>query len=177
MQGRSWMAAASFPFTANALLLLGVALGLGGPVPSRAEDAKRSAAPAPATPPTPHEPATAPAKVVLEVRISGLGPRGCDVEVAPGSSDCQFRSVVQHVTPADYSFGKKIVLDDVRATSTDRYCIFAITIREPGQSVKTVRRGLRLVGTADRPEAAHVLNCYLSSPSKLANASEMRDRR
>jgi hypothetical protein len=71
----------------------------------------------------------------------------------------------------------KIVLDDVRATSADRYCLFAITIREPGQPVKTVRRGLRLVATPDRPEAAQVLNCYLSSPSRLAKASEMRERR
>jgi hypothetical protein len=169
--------AAAFPFTANALL--GVALGLGGPVPSRAEDAKRSATPAPATPPAPasHEPATATAKVVLEVRISGLGPGGCDVEVAPGSADCQFRAVSQHVTPADYQYGRRILLDDVRATSTDRYCIFAITIREPGQPVKTVRRGLRLVGTSGRSENAQVVNCYLSSPSKLAKVPEMRERR
>ena len=188
MQGRSWMAAAfasAFPFTANALL--GVALGLGGPVPSRAEDAKRAATPAPAnvtatataTPPATHEPgpATTPAKVVIEVRISGLGPGGCDVEVAPGSTDCQFRAVSQHVTSADYSFGKRILLEDVRATGTDRYCIFAITIREPGQPVKTVRRGLRLVGTSGRPETAQVLNCYLSSASRLAKVPEMRERR
>jgi hypothetical protein len=115
--------------------------------------------------------------VVLEVRISGLSPKGCEVEVAPGSPDCQFRSVTQHVTSADYSYGKKIVLEDVRATSVDRYCIFAITIREPGQAVKTVRRGLRLVAASGRQETAQVLNCYLSSPSKLAKASEMRDRR
>jgi hypothetical protein len=115
--------------------------------------------------------------VVVEVRISGLGPNGCDVEVAPGSPDCQFRPVIQHVTPADYSWGRKIVLDDVRATGADRYCMFAITIREPGQPVKTVRRGLRLVGTSDRQETAQVLNCYLTSPSKLAKAAEMRDRR
>jgi hypothetical protein len=171
--------AAAFPFTASTLL--GVALGLGGPVPSWAEDAKRSATPAPATPPAPapHEPApaTAPAKVVIEVRISGLGPGGCDVEVAPGSPDCQFRAVSQHVTTADYQYGKRILLEDVRATGTDRYCIFAITIREPGQPVKTVRRGLRLVGTSGRPQTAQVLNCYLSSPSRLAKASEMRERR
>jgi hypothetical protein len=166
--------AAALTFTANSLV--GLALGVGGPVPSRAEDAKSTPAPAPA--PQSSAPATAPAaRVVLEVRISGLGPGGCDVEVAPGSADCQFRTMVEHVTAADYSYGKKIVLEDVRATASDRYCIFAITIREPGQPVKTVRRALRLVATAARQETAQVLNCYLTSPSKLAKAAEMRERR
>jgi hypothetical protein len=113
----------------------------------------------------------------VEVRVSGLGPNGCDVEVAPGSPDCQFRPVIDHVAPHDYSQGRKIVLNDVRAISADRYCIFAITIREPGQPVKTVRRGLKLVGTSGTQEIAQVLPCYLTSQSKLAKTAEMRDRR
>jgi hypothetical protein len=112
------------------------------------------------------------------VRIAGLGPGGCDVDVAPGSSDCQFRPVSLHIAPQDYSFGKKIPLNDVRATGEDRYCIFSITIREPGQPVKTVRRGLRLVAmSSDRQQTAQLLNCFLNSPSRLAKASEMRERR
>jgi hypothetical protein len=170
MQGRSWMAALTL--TGNALL--GLILGLGLPVASRADDPKTTPTPAPA----PAATETAPSKVVLDVRIAGLGPGGCDVEVAPGSSDCQFRPISLHITPQDYSFGKKIPLNDVRATSTDRYCIFSITIREPGQPVTTVRRGLRLVAlSSDRQESAQLLNCFLSSPSRLAKTSEMRERR
>ena len=170
MQGRSWMAALTL--TTNALL--GLILGLGLPVASRADDPKTTPTPAPAATAT----ETAPSKVVLDVRIAGLGPGGCDVEVAPGSSDCQFRPVSLHIAPQDYSFGKKIPLNDVRTTGADRYCIFSITIREPGQPVKTVRRGLRLVAmSSDRQDTAQLLNCFLSSPSKLAKTPEMRDRR
>ncbi len=172
MQGRSWMAALTL--TANALL--GLILGLGLPVASRADDPQTTPTPAPAATATATE--TAPSKVVLDVRIAGLGPGGCDVEVAPGSSDCQFRPVTHHVAPHDYSSGKKISLNDVRTTGADRYCIFSITIREPGQPVKTVRRGLRLVAmSTDRQDTAQLLNCFFSSPSRLARTPEMRDRR
>ena len=163
MQGRSWMAALTL--TANALL--GLILGL--PVATQADDAK--------TTPAATVTETAPSKVVLDVRIAGLGAGGCEVEVAPGSSDCQFRPVSYHVTQQDYSNGKKIALDDVRATSADRYCMFAITIREHGQPVKVVRRGLRLAASSDKQMTAQSLNCFLSSPSKLAKTTEMRDRR
>ncbi len=170
MQGRSWMAALTL--TANALL--GAILGLGLPVASRADDPKTNSTPTPAA--TATEPG--PAKVVLDVRIAGLGAGGCDVEVTPGSSDCQFTPVTRRITRQDYSSGLRITLNDVRTTGADRYCIFSITIREPGQPATTVRRGLRLVAlTSDRQDSAQLLNCFLSSPSRLAKVPEMRERR
>jgi hypothetical protein len=163
---------AALTLTVNALL--GLILGAGLPALSRADDPKTTLTPAPAATPT----EIAPSKVRLDVRIAGLGPGGCDVEVAPGSSDCQFRPVSLHVAPQDYSFGKQIELKDVRTTGADRYCIFSITIREPGQPVKTVRRGMRLVALSpDRQDSAQLLNCFFTSPSKLAKSTEMRERR
>jgi hypothetical protein len=165
---------AALTLTANALLSL--TLGLGLPAASRADDPKTTPTPPPTASASATE--TAPSKVVLDVRIAGLGPGGCDIEVAPGSSDCQFSPVTRHVTQQDYSYGKKIPLNDVRTTGADRYCIFSITIHEPGQPVKTVRRGMRLVAlSSERQDTAQLLNCFLSSPSKLAKAPEMRDRR
>ncbi len=174
MQGRSWMAALTL--TANALL--GLILGLGLPVASLADDPKTTPAPVPTATATTTATETAPSKVLLDVRIAGLGSSGCEVEVAPGSSDCHFRPVRLHIAQQDYSYGKKISLNDVRSTGADRYCIFAVTIREPGQPVKVVRRGLRLAAvSSDRQETAQLLNCFTSSPSKLAKTTEMRDRR
>src|SRR4051812_24603751 len=168
MQGRSWMAA----LTLNASALLGLVLGLA--VTSRADDAKKATTPAPAPAPAPVD--TNGSKVRLEIIIVGLGPKGCDIEIAPGHLGCQFRPVSLHLGNEDK--GKAVILfEDVQTTGADRYCMFAITIREPGQPVKTVRRGLRLVApSAERP-SAQLLSCYLSSPSKLAKASEMRERR
>ena len=40
------------------------------------------------------------------------------------------------------------------------------------------RRALRLVAlTSDRQDSAQLLNCFLSSPSRLAKVPEMRERR
>src|SRR5689334_5040473 len=165
MQGRSWMAA----LTLNASALLGLVLGLGHAVTSRADEAKPAPAPAPA-------PVNANgSRVKLEIIIAGLGPKGCDIEVAPGHMGCQFRPVSMHLGKENSQ--TVLLFDDVQTTGADRYCIFAITIREPGQPVKTVRRGMRLVASANDQSSAQLLTCYLSSPSKLAKASEMRERR
>jgi hypothetical protein len=171
MQGRSWMAALTF--TANALL--GLVLGFSPAIASRADDARSAPTPTPAQAPVPED-APAASKVKLDLAIVGLGPKGCDIEIAPGHMGCQFRPVRLHLSHDDG--GKAgILFDDVQATGADRYCIFAITIREPGQPVKTVRRGLRLVTPSAGRPAAQILTCYLSSPSKLAKALEMREHR
>ncbi len=169
MQGRSRMAALTHTTSA----VLGLVLGLGLPVASRADDPKSSPPPTPAAPAAP---ADASSKVKLDLAIVGLGPQGCDVEIAPGHAGCQFRPVSLHLSHDDG--GKAMILfDNVQAKGADRYCIFAITIREPGQPVKTVRRGMRLVAASSGPTTAQLLTCYLSSPSKLARATEMRERR
>ena len=173
MQGRSRMAALTF--TASALL--GSVIGFGLPVASRADETKPTPAPdsSPTSPSTSVD-ASSSAKVKLDLAIAGLGPKGCDVEITPGHGGCRFQTEIRHIGPDDA--GKKsIVLENVQITSSERYCIFAITIREPGQPVKTVRRGLRLVAQPPGRNAPQVLNCYVSSPSKLAKAAEMRERR
>jgi hypothetical protein len=176
MQGRSWMAALTF--TASALLGLG--LGSGVTSTSRADDPKSTTLPKPPAPaPSPSE--SGKSKVKLDLAIAGLGPKGCDIEIAPGHLGCQFRPVSLHLNDPHDS-RREILFEDVRATGADRYCLFAITIREPGQPAKTIRRGLRLVEAApasgpSTPDQFQLLTCYVSSPSKLARASEMRERR
>jgi hypothetical protein len=105
-------------------------------------------------------------KVKLELRIAGLGPKGCDVEIKPGHAGCRFETKTRHVDAHGWA---TILLNDIQTQSADRDCTFAITIREPGQAERTVRRGLRLGAT---PGPGEMLLCYLSSPSKLAKAGE-----
>ena len=116
----------------------------------------------------------APRKVTLDLAIDGLGAGGCDIEIKPGHAGCHFKPVSRHLASAKAA----IDLDDVRTTSVDRDCVFAITIREPGQQPRTVHRGLRLSKpTPGRPASAQILTCYLRSPSRLAKAKETRARR
>ncbi len=142
MQGRSWMAALTIGTKA---LALGLILGVGPNPVSRADDAKTAPAP-----PTTAKPAPGASKVKLDLAIAGLGPKGCDIEVAPAHQGCQFRPVSLHLG-ADKGGKEVILFEDVQTSSTDRYCMFAITIREPGQPVKTIHRGLRLVPPAEGP--------------------------
>jgi hypothetical protein len=108
-------------------------------------------------------------KVQLRLSIAGLGGRGCDVEVKPGHASCKFRPVVKHVEQS----GKAVlVLDKVETSSADRNCSFAITIREPGQGPYTYKRALRL--SAVRRATPPLLDCFLSSPSKIAQADSTR---
>ena len=55
---------------------------------------------------------------------------------------------------------------EVETVSADRDCSFAITLKEPGQPDKTVRRNLRIVPAAEgRPAAPQALTCFISSNS------------
>jgi hypothetical protein len=111
-------------------------------------------------------------RVKLVFAIAGLGSRGCDIEIRPGHPGCQFRPVTRHLS---YEGKAEVVLDDVRTTSADRDCAFAIIVREPGHPPRTFHRGLRL--DASQPSAPPTLSCYFSSPSRIAGATEMRSRR
>jgi hypothetical protein len=110
-------------------------------------------------------------KLKLELRVAGLKATGCEIEIKPGHPGCQFRTVSQHVDSRGMA---SILFDDVQTTSADRDCAFAITVREPGQPPRTFRRGLRLTASNG---PIPTLTCYVSSPSRLARASEMRERR
>jgi hypothetical protein len=124
--------------------------------------------------------------VQLNLVIAGLTRDGCDVEVKPGNGSCKFNALYergvngrQHVS----SDGRaKLQLRDVELRGADRTCTVAITVREPGQPVKTIYRGFRLPARSDRAAsstttAVPIFTCYLSSPSKLARADEARARK
>jgi hypothetical protein len=149
MQGRSWMAALA--------LATGVALApIGRPTPTRAGDSPA--------------PAAVLNKVTLTLRITGLGDEGCEVEIKPGHAACQFETQTKKVKYGGQSQGElSVAALPVKSTSPDRDCQFTITIKEPGQPPRTVRRGIRLV--VPTPGAAvpeQTFKCYLRSPSLAA---------
>lgn len=118
------------------------------------------------------KPATKSNTVYLQLRIAGLEREGCDVEVKPGHPGCQFSTVRKHV---DGTGLQTLRLDDVKTSSADRECAFSITIREAGQATRTVRRGLRLAAPDTAPYS--LMECFISSPSKLAKAEEEKRTR
>lgn len=149
MQGRSWMAALALAVgTATALVC------------------SASAAEKPAS-----------YKVHVILRVAGLTPggRGCDIEIKPAHGGCEFRPQIRHVTSTGEA---ELDLHNVRTDSIDRECAFEITIREPGQGERTVRRGLRLP-VAKNAAAGASLTCFLNSPSSIAKiaAEQTRVRR
>lgn len=181
MQGRSWMAA----LTVACGLALSLVAGVRGDGNASPRPAPTSAPPTPAPAPRPVAPGRAttppagpaapreqvratvkPYVVILELRIAGLGPKGCDVEVKPAHPACKFRPVVEHVDSRGWA---SLQFKDVETESADRDCTFAIAIREPGHAVRTVHYGLQL--RTDRNHE-HVRTCYLSSPSRLARAEK-----
>lgn len=166
MQGRSWMAA----LTLTLALSAGDLAGLSHPLRAAEGDGDAKA-------PTTAPPVIGAAHTVkLELRIAGLsvnGP-GCEVVIQPGHPGCKFKAVQRHVDSRGYD---TVVIKDAIARNADRDCTFAITIREPGQPERTVRRGLRL--SIEDGAAGQSLTCYLSSPSRIArnnNASATRKR-
>jgi hypothetical protein len=127
--------------------------------------------------------------VQLNLVIAGLNRGGCDVEVKPGNPSCRFKAVDDKGSAGRHHVGSDgfstLQLRDVELRGADRTCIVAITVREPGQSPKTVYRGFRLpqrsskggAASSSASAAAPVITCYLSSPSKLARADDSRPRK
>ncbi|GAC1473101.1 MAG: hypothetical protein NVSMB9_21160 [Isosphaeraceae bacterium] len=150
MQGRSWMAA----------LTLATAL-----VPASTHAAESEDSSGTATEAKTHT-------VKLELRIAGLGPKGCEIEVKPGHPGCKFQKLTQHVERNGIA---SLLIKDVLTQNADRDCTFAITIRENGQPERTVRRGLRVVSRAGVKQ--ELLTCYLSSPSRLARVTQSNSSR
>jgi hypothetical protein len=106
--------------------------------------------------------------VELNVMIAGLGRDGCDVEVKPGNRGSRFQAQTLHVR----SQGKaRFLFRDIELRGADRTCTFAITVRETGQSSRTIYRGFRITPRADADRATsgpQSFTCFTSSPSKLA---------
>ncbi|WP_422926833.1 hypothetical protein [Singulisphaera sp. PoT] len=112
----------------------------------------------------------APQEVRLDLRIAGLTSSGAEIEVKPAHAGCRFTPVVDRVT----SKGEKLIkLADVRTNSADRECAFSITIREPGQATRTVKRGLRLANPKG-PSTPSTLTCFINSPSSLARGEQRK---
>jgi hypothetical protein len=168
MQGRSWMAALTVASAMIAVLEI---------VPSARADEPKTTTKIAAKPEKKAESKkakatpSAPTYVVrLDLKIAGLSGKGCDVEIKPGNAGCKFKAVTQHI---DSDGTASVKFKDVETESADRDCTFAITVREPGQAEKTVKRGLRL--KAPSPDSpAQSLDCFLSSPSKIARAEQER---
>jgi hypothetical protein len=132
----------------------------------------------------------------LNLAIAGLGREGCEVEVKPGNASCRFRvlnvaenGVVfkkgaqgpQHVSSNGYAY---MELRDIQLRGADSTCSVAITVREPGQSPRTVFRGFRLAPKATPAEGAASsaaklpsFTCYLNAPSKIARLDESTTRK
>ena len=109
-------------------------------------------------------------KVTLYLRITGLGPDGCEVEIKPGHPLCDFEPVTKKIPYGGKSQGE-LTLDGmkVKSSSPDHECQFAITVKEPGQPPRAVRRASgssrRLSGAATPEQTFKV---YLRSPSLAA---------
>ena len=108
-------------------------------------------------------------KVSLVLQITGLGPDGCEVEIRPGHPACDFKPIARKVN----AFGQlSLPAVEVKSTSADRDCLFAITVKEPGKDSRTVKRGLQLNAEAPGQKAIpeQSLLCMIRSTSVAAAA-------
>lgn len=122
----------------------------------------------------------------LELRISGLGTNGCDIEVKPGHAACSFRPVVLRLKPGEERSVLKLPPIVASSISADRDCSFAITVKEPGVPTMVLRRGIRLTAsnaneadpsdTAKPPLPVQVLTYYLVAPSLAAREDATRKK-
>jgi hypothetical protein len=151
------------------------------PAQDRADD-RNSPAAARSVAEAPKSPDTTFATVRLNLVIAGLGREGCDVEVKPANPGCKFRtSAPRHVS----SDGRAILeLRDVELRGADHTCTLAITVRERGQTPKTIYRGYRLASRPTTPPASSAspasspiptVTCYLST--RLAEVDGKRSRK
>ena len=111
-------------------------------------------------------------KVNLEVRVSGLGKEGCEIEIKPAHPGCKFKAVTKKVVVPRAADVLKLgtIAIVAESTSADHDCVFAITIKEPGRPPKTSRRGVRLSPRAEGAEMpVQNLPCYLTAASKPAS--------
>ena len=175
MRARSWMAALALLGVTS--ILIGRGFSAQGPNPSQTSPPKNSDEARPQTEaPKPSD--SQYARIRLNLVIAGLGQEGCMVEVKPANPGCKFRA------PAPLRVSSEgrteIELKDVEIRSAEQTCTVAITVREPGQSSKTIYRGFRM---ANRPASAAksasapipTFTCYLSS--RLAAVDDAKARK
>ena len=194
MRARSWMAALAL------IAATSIAVGRAMPASSLIPDdgpvrPQQPSPPRPRTEASGSKPSAKPGQaVMLNLEIAGLGSDGCDVEVKPANASCKFRAYSmttergkavrgkegpQHVSSEGHAV---VELKDVDVSGADRVCALAITVLEPGQTPKTVYRGIRLSprpegGVASSAGTVPTFTCYLSSSSKVATAEQTRTRK
>ena len=122
----------------------------------------------------------------LELRISGLGSNGCDIEVKPGHAACSFRPVVLRLKPGEERSVLKLPPIVASSISADRDCSFAITVKEPDVPTLVIRRVIRetdskasqaeLNDTPKTPVPVQVLTYYLVAPSLAAREDATRKK-
>ena len=180
MRARSWMAALALIGVTS--ILIGRGLSAKGPGSAQKPDqAKNQEKPQP-MPLTTEVQKPKPSdsnftRVQLNLVVAGLGREGCDVEVKPANAGCRFRAPSpQHISSGGQA---KVELKDVEIRGADHTCTVAITIREPGQTPKTVYRGFRLTnprsGSPSATSSIPSFPCYLSS--RMAEVDKERTRR
>ncbi len=106
-------------------------------------------------------------KVLLALRVTGLGNEGCQVEIKPGHPACDFKPISKKLTSRGQEDFRDIL---VKSTSADGDCMFEITVKEPGQPEKKFKRGFVL--TTAKPGSKEIpyqlFECWLRSPSLAA---------
>ena len=115
------------------------------------------------------EPAPAKQKVALSLKFDGLSAQGGEIEIKPGNAGCKFETMKFQTKghPRTDSSGR-INLDpfEIETQSADRNCSFSITLKEPGQPDKTVRRTLRITPSPEgKSPVPQSLTCFISSNS------------
>jgi len=103
--------------------------------------------------------------IELVLSVSGLGAKGCEIEIKPGNPACAFKPKTVHVKAG--SSNQHVQLKDVEIRGADRNCSVALTIREEGQPAKTIYRGYR-VAANPKPGSVESFICWMSTPSKSA---------
>jgi hypothetical protein len=199
MRARSWMAALAL--IAGTGMFVGRALPSSGRTATPTQDKGEANAVKQAESKgdkrdEPRPVAAHPSAIQLTLAIAGLGREGCDVEVKPGNASCRFHVLnvskrgevfkkgaegPQHVSSAGYAY---MELRDIQLRGADKMCTVAITVREPGQSARTVFRGFRLTPKAESGKGASASDaklpefiCFLNSPSKIARLDESTTRK
>ena len=153
MQRRSWMAA----LTLAAL----VGAPAGADATARAKPGDEIAATRQAD-----EPASIKRKVALNLKFSGLLYPG-EVVIKPANAGCRFQPITRPVRRNDLVPIEPI---EVETFSADRTCSLVITLKEPGQPDKTMRRTFQFEAT-EPAKGPQVFECMLSAMPKTPTAT------
>ena len=147
MQGWSWMAA---------LTLVAATVGATAPATHAAD-------------PTPIK-----QKVKLQLRLDGIvAKEGAEVTIKPGHPGCKFKAVTKTVK-GDCTVPLDVF--DVETVTADRDCSFSITLKEPGQPDKTVRRSIQIEPNVEgKPAKSQTLSCFVTSKSLSTPVAEKSD--